>query len=95
MVLSMCAVGIHFLATLPTKSKNALKASLIYGYFLTMFAMIAMVIAFVTGMLAMLPCSSMVDNAIKFVVLPTFLLFFCLLGLFIVRARVRTIMKET
>ena len=34
MVLSMCAVGIYFLAALPKRNKNSLKATLIYGYLL-------------------------------------------------------------
>ena len=89
MVLSMCAVGIYFLAALPKRNKNSLKATLIYGYCLTMFAMVAMVIAFVTGLLAVLPRSSMAGNAIKFIVLPAFLLLFFLPGWFIMKERTR------
>ena len=54
-----------------------------------MFAMVAMVIAFVTGRLAVLPRSSMAGNAIKFIVLPAFLLLFFLPGWFIMKERTR------
>ena len=89
MGLSMCAVGIYFLAALPTERKDALMASLIYGYCLTIFAMVATVIAFVSGLLAVLPRSSMAGNAIKFIVLPAFLLLFFLQGGFIMLERTR------
>ena len=89
MVLSMCAVGIYFLAALPIERKDALMGSLIHGYCLTMFAMVAMVIAFVTGLLAVLPRSSMAGNAIKFIVLPAFLFLFFLPGWFIMKERTR------
>ena len=89
MVLFMCAVGIYFLVALSTKTKKALMEYLIYGYCLTMFAMVAMVIAFVTGLLPVLPRSSMAGNAIKFIVLPAFLLLFFLPGGFIMSVRAK------
>ena len=75
MVLSMCAIGIYFLAAVPKNHKNTLVAFLFYGYILTMAAMILMVFAFVGGLEAVLYSSELFDGITTFSILVFFLLF--------------------
>ncbi|WJZ88055.1 hypothetical protein VitviT2T_007387 [Vitis vinifera] len=64
MVLSMCAIGVYFLAAFPTNNKNTILAFLFYGCMLTMAAMIFMVFAFVAGLQAVLYSFELFDGAI-------------------------------
>ena len=68
MVLSMCAIGIYFLAAVPKNHKNTLVAFLFYGYILTMAAMILMVFAFVGGLEAVLYSSELFDGITTFII---------------------------
>ena len=86
MVHSISAIGIYFLVAFPMESKRPLQAALFYGYLLTMFAMTAMVMAFVMGLLAVLPGSSMPI----FIMLPGFFLFFLIPAMFIMRVGIRS-----
>ena len=79
MVLSNCAIGIYFLASFPIKDKKTVQAYLLYGYVLTLAAMIAMVMAFVEGLQAVLYHSSLLENATSFI-LPLFWLLFLFPG---------------
>ena len=52
MIVSLCAIGIYFLAAFPFYKKKAVWAFLFLGYTLTMVVMVAMVFAFVAGLAA-------------------------------------------
>ena len=75
MILSMCAIGIYFLASLPFKNKSTIRFLVLYGYYLTMFAMTAMVGAFVAGLKAVLYHSSLLEDATTFILVAFLLLF--------------------
>ena len=56
MVSSLCAVFLHFFMT--TVSEEEIEKHLVWAFFLTMIGMVAMAIAFATGLYAVLPHSS-------------------------------------
>ena len=68
MVLSMCAIGVYFLAAFPTNNKNTILAFLFYGCMLTMAAMIFMVFAFVAGLQAVLYSFELFDGITTFII---------------------------
>ena len=74
MVLSMCAIGIYFLASFPIENKKTVHAYLLYGYVLTLAAMAVMVTAFVDGLQAVLHPSSSLEVTTKYMIV-VFLLF--------------------
>ncbi|XP_034686714.1 ankyrin repeat-containing protein At5g02620-like [Vitis riparia] len=73
MVLSICAIGMFSIASFPTKNKKTVLAYLLFGNFLTMIAMVAMVFAFVDGLAAVLHRSSLLE-VITGYILPVFIL---------------------
>ncbi|XP_034686724.1 ankyrin repeat-containing protein At5g02620-like [Vitis riparia] len=75
MVLSMCAIGIYFLASFPIENKKTVHAYVLYGYVLTLAAMAVMVIAFVDGLQAVLHPSSSLEVTTEYMIV-VFLLFF-------------------
>ena len=74
MIVSLCAIGIYFLAALPFFKKTAVWAFLLHGYALTILAMAAMVFAFIEGLQAVLHPSPFLEGAIIFIIFPVFLL---------------------
>ena len=75
MVLSMCAIGIYFLASFPIENKKTVQAYVLYGYGLTLAAMAVMVTAFVDGLQAVLHPSSSLEVTTEYMI-GVFLLFF-------------------
>ena len=62
MVLSICAIGIYFLASFPNSNKKKVRAYLGYGAILTMAAMVVMVFAFIDALQAVLRQSSLLED---------------------------------
>ena len=78
MLLSMSAIVIYFIASFPIKDMKTVGTYLLLGNLLTLFAMLAMVFAFLDGLQAVVSTSLFLDWIATFTYLASILMFLTL-----------------